>query len=141
MDFTSSFKFAFPNPIGSATANNNVSSNMGLAEIMPDLHVVGKTIQNKTTLRVLGTSESPATSAATGATVPQNVPQSMPASRAKKHTDPKLFEKIQMTRQATPQSPVVMVAMLILPQTSLKWPVAGLPINNPRLISAPTIEL
>lgn len=88
--------------------------------ILSDIQVVGTAIQNSTTLRVLGTSESLATSAPIGATVAQNVPQSIPANMAKKHNDSKLFEKIQTIRQATPQNTVVAVAILILPHVSLK---------------------
>lgn len=108
------------NPIGSATIHSHVSQNVDKDIVMGHVRVVGTVIQKSTTLRVLGTSESPATSAPIGATAAQNVPQSVPANMAKKHNDPKLFEKIQTTRQATPQRPVVAVAILILPQVSLK---------------------
>ncbi len=85
-----------------------------------NLHVAGTTINTRMILRVLGSSESPATSAATGATVAQKVPQTMPTSIAKRHKTPKLFAKIQIRRQIVPQNPVVRVAMLILPKVSLE---------------------
>ncbi len=128
----------------SATAGNDVSRYLKICasnlEDSGNLHLVGTTINTRAMLRVLGSSESPATSAATGAIVAQKVPQTMPASMAKRHRTPKLLAKIQMRRQIVPQNVVVRVAMLILPRVSLEWPTRGLPTNRPRLRSAPTIE-
>jgi hypothetical protein len=99
--------------------------------------VVGSTSTNQVILNALGRSLSPITSVVTGAAVAQNVPATIPPTRLKKTSTPKLFAKIQMSRQNTPTRNVILPAIFNLPIESEKYPMGGLPSACPKLKTAP----
>jgi hypothetical protein len=102
-----------------------------------DSQVVGNTSTNQVILNALGKSLNPITSVVTGAAVAQNVPATMPPTRLKKTNTPKVFAKIQITRQNTPTRNVILPAIFNLPIESEKYPIGGLPSACPRLNTAP----